>query len=427
MNLAIAERARFVRALRSRPFALLWTGQTISSLGDGAFLTALAWEVLQLTHSATAMGIVAIAEMLPRVAFLLLGGVASDRLPRRIIMLWSDAGRALAVLAVAVLGWLGVLQLWHLIALAFVFGFADGFFMPAYQAIPPQLVVSEDLPSANALTGLSRQISQLVGPVLGAAFFTFANAPGAFAFDGLTFVVSACCLAAIHGSQTLEVARPALLDDGTPAAGRGVGGMVAYLREGLTYVVASPWLWVTIALASVANMGWTGAFVVALPKLIAYVYHAGVWLLGLLTTASAVGSIVATLVVGSIHRLRHRGPVAYTILLISSVALLFYGLPFPAAALPVIATGAGVVAGAGLGAFGIIWVTTLQELVPEDKLGRVSSIDWMGSLVLTPIGFALAGALADSLGPAWVFLGAGVLNIALTLVGFGVKGIRELD
>lgn len=103
MNLAIAERARFARALRSRPFALLWMGQTISSLGDGAFLTALAWEVLQLTGSATAMGIVAIAEMLPRVAFLLLGGVAAGDPTRRVILLWSDGGRAVAVLAVAAL------------------------------------------------------------------------------------------------------------------------------------------------------------------------------------------------------------------------------------------------------------------------------------------------------------------------------------
>ncbi len=94
---AIGGRFRFARALRSRPFALLWLGQTISTLGDGAYLTALAWQVLILTGSGAAMGIVLIATSVPRVVFLLLGGVIADRLPRRLVMLWADAGRALAV------------------------------------------------------------------------------------------------------------------------------------------------------------------------------------------------------------------------------------------------------------------------------------------------------------------------------------------
>ena len=134
MGITITQRVRFARALGSRPFALLWLGQTVSALGDGAFFTALPWTVLVLTHSGTAMGLVGIAEMLPRVAFLLVGGVVADRLPRRLIMLCSDAGRAAAVLAVAVLAWMHALQLWHLVALGVLFGFADGFFMPAYNS-----------------------------------------------------------------------------------------------------------------------------------------------------------------------------------------------------------------------------------------------------------------------------------------------------
>ncbi len=82
---SLVKRVKFVRALHSRPFAMIWIGQTISNLGDGFFYLALAWQVLLMTHSATAMGIVLIAGMVPRLLFALIGGVAADRLPRRLI------------------------------------------------------------------------------------------------------------------------------------------------------------------------------------------------------------------------------------------------------------------------------------------------------------------------------------------------------
>src|SRR6266700_132305 len=171
---AIVNRIQFMRALRSQPFALLWLGQTISSLGDGAFFMALAWHIL------------------------LLGGVAADRLPKRLVMLCSDAGRAIVVLAIALLGWFHLLQFWHLVVLALFFGIVEGFFSPAYRALPPQLVKTEDLTSANALTGLSGQLSALIGPVIGAGLVSLVGPPSAFAFDSLTFVFSALCLFALR-------------------------------------------------------------------------------------------------------------------------------------------------------------------------------------------------------------------------------------
>lgn len=430
MSLTSGQTVRVARALRSRPFALLWAGQTISALGDGAFYTALAWTVLLLTHSATAMGIVAIAQSVPVVLFLLVGGVAADRLPRRLVLLWSDGGRGVVVLAIAALGWLGILQFWHLVGLALLFGIADGFFMPTYQAIPPQLVETEALPSANALTGLSRQLGQLAGPVVGAGCVALAGAQSAFAFDGVTFLVSALCLLAMRVPAGLALGAPTgeAGEAAVPGGGgaRGLRGVVADMREGLGYVLGSTWLWLTIAIASVGNMAWAGCFVVALPKLVHDVYGQGVWLLGVLGTASAVGAIVASLVVGQMSRLRRRGLIAYLSLMVSCVALIVYGLPLPHALEPVVASVAGAFAGFGLGVFGVIWVTVLQEMVPTDKLGRVSSIDWLGSLAFMPIGYALVGVLTDHIGPAWVFVGAGIMNLALCLVALSARGIREL-
>src|SRR5215472_15208348 len=117
-----ARRIHFARALGSQPFVLLWIGQTVSMLGNGAYTTALAWEVLLLTHSGAAMGAVLVASTAPTLLFLLAGGIAADRLPRRNVMLGSDAGRAGILFVIAALGALHVLTLWHLIVLSVLFG-----------------------------------------------------------------------------------------------------------------------------------------------------------------------------------------------------------------------------------------------------------------------------------------------------------------
>lgn len=108
--LTLTNSLHFTRALRSCPFAWLWAGQAMSTLGNGAYLTALAWQVLLLTHSGTAMALILVATSVPQLIFLLIGGVIADRLPRRLVMLWSDSGRALAVMAIATLGWIGALH-----------------------------------------------------------------------------------------------------------------------------------------------------------------------------------------------------------------------------------------------------------------------------------------------------------------------------
>lgn len=419
------DRVRFARALRSRPFALLWAGQTISALGDGAYTTALAWAVLALTGSATAMGVVVLARTAPMLLFLLVGGVAADRLPRRLVMLASDAGRAIAVLAIASLGWFGLLQLWHLIVLSFLFGIVSGFFMPAYMSIAPELVPVESLPSANSLTGLSRQMTTVLGPLVGAALVAGAGPQGAFFFDGLTFIVSALFLLALRiPSERGRAARAA--EGGLPVR-RGVRGVVADLREGLRYVMASSWIWVTILIASVINMVASGAQAVALPKLVTGFYHADVKLYSLIATAGGLGAVVAMVVIGQAPRLHHRGILAYVASLFSAVALAAFGLPFPLDARPVIALVASFIFGLGIGVFSIIWDTVLQELVPPEKLGRVSSLDMLGSFALLPVGLLAAGVLADQIGPALVFVLAGVAMLALNVVGLTVRGIRKLD
>jgi MFS family permease len=423
MSIAITYRPHFARALHSRSFALLWTGQTISALGDGAFVTALSWQALQLTGSAMAMGLVVLAQTFPMVLLLLFGGVVADRFPRQQVMLWSDASRAVAVLLIAMLGMMHVLQLWHLVLLALFFGIVRGFFSPAYQSIIPQLVNKVDLSSANSLTELSYQLYCSVGPMLGASFVAFAGSAAAFAFDGFTFILSALCLTILR--------LPVRLSPATATSAysprRGIRSAMSEMRDGLRYVTGSTFLWVTIALSALLTVGGAGSLVVAMPKLVHDVYGQGVWLLGAIHAAGGIGSLFAILLAGYLNRLRRRGITMYLMMIGISMAFILFGLPLPHGVEPVIACLAMVVVNFGLAVYQILWLTVMQEIVPEDKLGRVSSIDQLGGYGLWPVGFALAGVIADYISPSWVFIGAGIVNVGLYSIGLSVRAVRELQ
>jgi MFS family permease len=422
---------------------MLWIGQTVSMLGNGAYTTALAWEVLLLTHSGAAMGAVLIASTAPTLLFLLAGGVAADRLPRRYVMLGSDAGRAAVLFVIAALGALHILQLWHLIVLSVLFGVVRGFFSPAYEAIIPELVEKDALPSANGLTGISANTGQLLGPLLGATLVAATGPYLAFAFDGLTFVVSALFLLALHPAKADKVRDQMPQDqwhaegesEGLPldtypveikAPRRGLAGILADIREGWVYIAGSAWLTVTILIPALGNIGWTGAYSVALPKLVADVYHQGVGLLGGISAANALGSIVGLLLIAQ-FKLRHRGIVCFSLNIVASIALATFGLPWPETLLPALACGASAVVGLCLEAFNAVWLGSVQTLVPTDKLGRVFSLDALGSLAMLPIGYALAGLVTDHWSAAWVFVAGGALNLGLSLIALTLRGVRDFD
>jgi DHA3 family macrolide efflux protein-like MFS transporter len=218
-----------LRALRGRPFALLWSGQTISVIGDRIFQVALAWWVLEETGSAVAMGAVFIFTTIPMLLFLLIGGVFVDRFPRLWLMLISDVTRGLTMGLMALLAFSGTLEIWHVYVFSLVSGFVEAFFSPAYRSALPELTPAEDLPSANSLTSLSRQLSSVLGPAAGAAIVMLGGTPLSFALDGASFFISAFCLVPILKLAT------------SPRREETSESIFANLREGLRAVMASPW------------------------------------------------------------------------------------------------------------------------------------------------------------------------------------------
>jgi MFS family permease len=178
--------------------------------------------------------------------------------------------------------------------------------------------------------------------------------------------------------------------------------------------------------AAFGLMAYKGAIAVSLPKLVFAVYSSGPWLLAAITTTVGLGAIAGALFAGQVH-FRRRGIVGLLGYVLSGVALMVFSLPFPHRVVPFVVLPAAFLVGFGINVMQIIWVTLLYELVPSNKLGRVSSVDLLGSLGLLPIGYVLAGWLGDRVGPATVFLLGGIVMVVLNLLPMLVRDIRRLE
>jgi MFS family permease len=399
------------RAFSNRSFALLWSGQIISRLGDSLFTIALAWWVLQKTGSATAMGVVLICSNVPMILCLLFGGVAVDRFPRVRLMLASDLLRGVVIALIASLAFLQWLELWHIFVLSALFGAVEAFFSPAYTAVVPDLVPAELLPSANSLRSISTQAALFIGPAIAAGMIALGGTSLAFALDGVSFVLSAACLGALP--QVPALRQPAEKEE----------GVVQDIRKGITTVLDSPWLWVTLVIASVSTIFLVGPSEAALPLLVKQRFGTQVGFYALLTSLSALGSVLAAFWLGHFKRLRRRGLLTYGAWLLASLMLLVVGLPLPVVGVCL----AFFIQGAAFEVLGLAWMNSLQELVPADLLGRVSSIDYLVSFALMPIGYGLAGIAADHLGASPVFVLGGAIAASVIALGLLHPVIRAVD
>jgi hypothetical protein len=399
------------RAFSNRSFALLWSGQTISRLGDSLYTIALAWWVLEKTGSAAAMGVVLICSEIPMILLLLLGGVLVDRLPRIRLMLVSDLLRGGVVFLIALLSFQQWLELWQIFVMSAIFGIVQAFFYPAYTALIPELVPPEMLPSANSLKSISIDAAQFIGPAIGALIIALGGTPLAFALDGVSFVISALCLVALPRMPALH------------QPGEKEEGVLQDMREGISTVLASPWLWITLVVASVSTIFLVGPYEAALPLLVKQRFGERVGFYALFTSLSAIGSIIAAFWLGRFKQLRRRGLLTYGAWLVASLMLMAVGLPLSVGGVSL----AILIQGVAFVVLGLAWTNTLQEFVPSGLLGRVASIDLLVSSGLLPIGFGLAGIAADRLGASLVFVLGGAISASVIALGLLHPAIRGVD
>jgi MFS family permease len=402
------ERARLLAPLRHRDFRVLWSGMAVSLVGDGIFLIAIAWETYVLWNAPAALSIVGIGMTVPTVAFLLLGGVLSDRHDRRRLMLWADLVRAAAVGCLAVLVLTHALELWELIVLVGLYGCGTAFFTPAFEAVVPDLLPAEDLPAANSLDQFVRPIAlRLVGPLLG-GWLVAAGAGLAFTVDAVSFGASAV---AVMAMRTL------------PAGGAAPASHGAAVREGLSFIRGRVWLWGTLVAAAAAYLVFLGPSEVLLPYVVKNELHASAGDLGLVFAAGGVGAVGAALWMGQRGHPRRDVTVMYATWTLATLAIAGYGLATAAWQLMLVCLVFNALETAGT----IVWATVKQRHVPSRFLGRVSSLDWMISIGLLPISFALTAPVAGAIGVRATLIGAGLVGAAITLAALFLPGMRDIE
>jgi DHA3 family tetracycline resistance protein-like MFS transporter len=408
-------RVGILRPLRIRDFALLWAGALVSLMGDGVYVVAIAWQVYQLSDSPTALSLVGVAWTLPLGLFVLLGGVVSDRFERRRIMIAADVVRAGAAGTIGVLSLTGAIELWHLIALAAVFGFGEAFFGPAFTSIVPQIVPRNLLLQANSLDQFIRPFAfLLVGPALG-GWIVAAFGPGeAFVLDAATFLVSATAIFLIRRRGAVE------REEEEAGAGASI---LRDLREGLTFVRAHAWLWGTLLAAAVFLLAYWGPVEVLVPYRVRNELGGTAGDFGLVLAFGGLGSLAAALVLGQRALPRRHITVMYSAWTIGSLALVGFGLAGAVWQLQAISLLEGMLFTVGM----VIWGTLMQTLVPGELLGRVTSLDWFVSTSLVPISFALTGPVSAALGAQTTLVVAGIAAAVSMIIVLFVPGVRDTE
>ena len=393
--------------LREPNYRRLFLGRTTSLVGDGLAPVAIAFAVLELTGSATDLGIVLAANSLAVTTLVLVGGVWADRLSPRVAMIGADVVRAVSMGIFAALLIAGVAEIWQLAALYAIEGAATAFFYPASNAIVPQIVPGSRLQEANALLNLSRHSGKVAGPALAGILLALGSPGTALAVDAATFAVSAACLAGVRAP------RP---------RGRAEGSaFLSELRQGWREFSRRSWLVAVVISAAVTNGIFFPAFQVLGPT-VAEDSLGGSSSWALIAAVWGVGGLVGG---GVALWLRPRRP-----LLVSEGFVLLFSLPVLALAVPIpalVIAFSALLAGVAVGLAEVIWETVAAQHIPQEALSRVMAYDWFGSLALEPLGLALIGPLAMGIGiSTTLWVAGGVMLLCQAAVLF-VPSVRRLE
>jgi MFS family permease len=365
--------------LRHRPFRLLFLAQCASFLGDAIFLVALAFAVIEVSGTASALGLVLGVGSVALVATFLVSGVWADRLPRLQVMIASDLVRIATQCTLAALLVTGEAQLWHLVALNALYSVATAFFQPARTGLTPQLLEPRLLMSGNGAMATAENLIWMVGFAFGGLLVAWIGVGWAIALDAATFAASAVLLLAIG-----RVPSTAAVEERQP--------FLRELADGWREVTSRRWLWFVVLNATVFLLVYEAPLQVVGPLTMDDAYD-GATSWGFALAAMGGGAMVGAFL-SATNRLRR--PILWSLGAFFACALVpvLLLIEAPLAALAFVFA----IVGLGFGLFDTVWESTVQHRVPADRVSRVSAWDWMGSMAGMPLGFALAGVLVESAG-----------------------------
>ena len=392
---------RVLAPFRFREYRLLIGALSISIFAEGMWAVVMAMQVIALDNDPASLSLVATCLGTGLVAFVLVGGIAADRLNQRSIIIAVESVNTAAVLTVATLSSLGLLRIWQMAVAAGALGIAAAFFFPAYSAMLPRILPADQLLAANGVEGVVRPVFQrAVGPaVAGVLVGVTFPALGAFTVAALFAV----------GLILLVATRPP-----KPVAARGDQGthVLRDMRDGVRFMLRTPWLLWTVLFASVFVLVVLGPIEVLLPFIAQDRFADGARMYGFILAAFGIGSAIGALALSSGRLPRRYLTVMMVMWGAGSLPLVIVGATssFPLMALATFVV--GVTDGAG----SVIWGTLLQRRVPREMLGRVSSLDFFVSLAFMPVSFAIAGPLSKVVSMETIFVAAGVVPVLLAAI-----------
>ena len=392
-------------ALAERNFRLLFTSSTISGLGDGISLIALVFAVLQVSDSAVSLGIVLAARQVADAAIVLAAGVWADRLPRHVLLIAVAIVQGAAQAATGALVLTGAATVALLVGLQALYGLAEGFVLPASTGLTPATISASRLQEANALLGLSRNGTRIIGPAIGGALVAVGSPGLALMADAASFAVAALLL------WRLRLPARAAIVEAKP--------FFADLREGWGEFKRQTWIWTTIVFFGIGNFAFSSYFV--LGPIIAKRELGGAPAWAAITTAWSVGALLGGLLA---LRFRPRKPLAASCVSAWPIILqpLAFGLGLP---LPVLIA-VSALSGAGIAVHLALWFTVFQQQVPPEAMSRVSSYDSFGSFVLGPLGAALAGPVAAVIGVRETLLWAAAVIAVTEAIVFAQPSVHAI-
>jgi MFS family permease len=402
----VAGRRRRLGPLHEREFRLLFAGRTISMTGSAMAPIALAFAVLDLTGSNTDLGIVLAARQIPVVLFLLIGGVIADRMQRHRVMVLSNLASGASQAGAAALILSGHAEIWQLAVLAAVNGTSSAFFFPASSGVVPQTVPVRLLQQANATLRLGLNATNIVGAAVGGILVAAIGPGWAIAVDAASYGLAALALAAMHLPAGLRIQGSTMLHE---------------LREGWRDFWSRAWLWAIVLQFGVVNAFQNGAIQVLGPG-IAKEHFGGAAAWGAVLTATAIGFVSCGFLMLRWQPRR--------LLFVATLAVFPFALPLLALAVPAplpVVVVAAFVAGFAIEIFGVLWDTSMQQEIPQEKLSRLYAYDALGSLALTPIALAALGPITAVAGSRATLIGCALLVVGATAPVLLSRDVRTLE
>ncbi|MFH8726958.1 MFS transporter [Streptomyces termitum] len=389
-----------------RNYVLLTAATIVTSLGANGALIATTWAVFESGGDAGDVGMVAMARFLPLVLFLLIGGAVADRIPRHRVMVAANALNFVSQAVFAVLVLSGTAELWQMMVLTGLCGTGQAFFNPAAEAMLMSSVTGEQASRAFAFYRMAMHGAGIGGAALGGALVAFVGPGWVLAVDAAAFAVAGSLRAFLDVS-------------GIPDRKPG-GGLFSDLREGWQEFVGRPWLWSIVAQFSVV-VALIGAVEAVYGPLVARDELGGARPWGIALAGYGVGTVAGAVLM---TRWKPR-----RMLLVGTLGVFPIALPSAALAVPLHAVGLTLVmfvSGVAMEIFGVSWMTTMHQEIPEEKLSRVSAYDWFGSTALLPLSTALAGPAENAFGRTASLWGAAALMTLVTALVLLVPDVRNM-